>query len=130
MKPTLSRLFDTNKIIDAFGKIGLGSAGSDFIEYMASFVEQTLRGMRNGFTFSDNIDCTIKTITLAHDVPQIVELGTTRNPTGVFVTRVVSQSNMLSAFNWYFSNTGEFTVRAKFDPTPTARLDVQIIILF
>lgn len=132
MKPTLSRVFDTNKIIEAFARVGLGQAGSDFVEYLSSFVEQALRGMRNGFTFSDNIDCEIKTVSLSTNTAQIVNLTTSRQPVGAFVTRVVSTSYYLKGFNWYLSNTGEFTVIAEFSGPPPAgtKLDVQLIILF
>ncbi len=132
MKPTLSRVFDTNKIIDAFAKIGIGQAGSDFVEYISGFVEQTLRGLVNGLNFQDNIDCKISTVTLMDNVAQIVNLDSVRQPIGCFPTRVVTSLYDLDSFNWWMSSTGEFTVRATFKNSPPVgtKLDVQLFILF
>lgn len=130
MKITISRIFETSKIVSDLAALGVGQSASDLMEYLSSFVEQTLRGLRNGLSFQDNIDCQIKVVGLVHDVPQPIEINSPRVPLGIFPIRVTSTSTMIDAFNWYVDNQGRITLRAKFSPTTTARLDTTIVVLF
>lgn len=124
MKITLTRVLETSKILAT----DIGQKIPDFFNYMAEFVEQVVRALRNGLTFQDNFDCLVKTVSLQHDVPQVVSAD--RKVNGIIPLRVMSQSLKLDGFGWYYDQQNRLTVNATFDPTPTSTIDVMILILF
>lgn len=128
-KLTISRIFETGKVIQAFAQKGLTVGVNDFVDFVASFAEQTLRALRNGLTFTDNFNCSIKTVSLSSNTPQVISTDG-KSPIGMIPIRVVSSSTSLTGFNWYFNNSNQTIVVATFSPTPTSLVDLTLIILF
>lgn len=124
MKLTITRVFETAKILAT----ETGQQISDMVNYLAEFVDQVVRALRNGLTFADNFDCQIKTVSLTHDVAQIV--SSDRKVTGMIPIRCVRQDLMLSEFGWYYDDNGRLTVKASFDADPGNAVDVQLVMLF
>lgn len=124
MKLTITRVFETAKILAT----ETGQQISDMVNYLAEFVDQVVRALRNGLTFADNFDCQIKTVSLTHDVAQIV--SSDRKVTGMIPIRCVRQDLMLAEFGWYYDDNGRLTVKASFDADPGNAVDVQLVMLF
>lgn len=124
MKLTITRVFETAKILAT----ETGQQISDMVNYLAEFVDQVVRALRNGLTFADNFDCQIKTVSLTHDVAQIV--SSDRKVTGMIPIRCIRQDLMLAEFGWYYDDNGRLTVKASFDADPGNAVDVQLVMLF
>jgi hypothetical protein len=124
MKLTITRVLETAKVLatEAGQEIG------DFISYMAEFVDQVVRALRNGLTFKDNFDCEVRLVSLLHNTAQIV--SSTRTVTGIIPVRLVRQDLMLRDFGWYYDDNGRLTVKASFDADPGNAVDVQLVMLF
>lgn len=124
MKITITRLLDVAKPLATEA----GQQMADFFNYMAEFVELTVRSLRNGLTFADNFDATEKTVSLTHNVAQIV--SSPKVARGIVPMRVVSQTTGLDAFAWYYDDTDRLTVKAKFTDAPTDAIEVVLVIFF
>lgn len=123
-KLSLSRLFDTAQTLST----DVGQQISDFIDYTAEFAKQTLTALKNSLNFTDNFDCTPSTVSLTHNVPQIV--ATTKTPTGVLITRVYSTTALLSGWLWYLDNNNNLVVTATFSTFPSSPVQVSLVILY
>lgn len=124
MKLTITRILETARALTT----DAGQQLSDFITYMAEFVDQTVRALRNGLTFSDNFDCQVRTVSLLHDTAQIV--SSTRKVTGIIPTRAVEMNLMIAEFGWWYNDAGNLVVKASFDSDPGKAIDVLIVMLF
>lgn len=124
MKITLTRLLETAKILST----EVGQAIPEFFQYMAEFVEQTVRSLRNGLTFSDNFYGEMKQVSLTHDTAQ--QIYSTRQVTEVRFVRAIKQDTILIGWGWYYDDQNRLTVKAKFEPTPTGTIDCVINLLF
>lgn len=124
MKITVTRILDISKALTT----DLGKQIPEFFNYMAEFVEQNIRALRNGLTFADNFDCEVKNISVLHDSPQIVSASKTVS--GVLVTRVFSQTYLIDQVLWYYDDQGRLTIRIKFDSNPGQALSIAVVLLF
>lgn len=124
MKLTITRVLETSKILA--GEIG--QAIPEFFNFMAEFVDQVIRALRNGLNFRDNFDCQIKIVSLRHDTSQIVSAD--RQVEGVIPIRVVRQGIMLRDFGWWYDDNNRLTMRASYDTNPQSAVDVLVVILF
>lgn len=129
-KFTITRLLDTARI----NKTDAGKQIPEFFEYMAQFVEQTVRNLRSGLTFSDNFAGEAKTVNLKHGVPQVI----TSNKTvvGMLVTRVQSTAYGVACTSWYYDRNNRLTIQLRFcdasgnPPSSTEVLPVDLVLLF
>lgn len=119
MKITLSRIFETSKALAT----APGQELQDFINFVAQFAEQTLRALRNGLTFDDNVRCVSQRISLSNLTDQLVNTGSVV-PNRVLVTRVYSTKYSLSSWLWFLDNAGRLTVNCGFTPIPTEKVVV------
>jgi len=123
-KFTINRLLETSKFIQTKA----GSELNDFIDYVATFSEQTLRGLRNNLSFGDNFACIIKVVDVVHNTDTLILTdGTT--PTGIFVTRVISNTIGVASFAWWLNDSGQTVVKVGFSGVPTSSLKVRLVIL-
>jgi hypothetical protein len=125
-KITISRIFETARALatEAGGQL------QDFIQFQAQFAEITIRALRNGLTDEDNTDCTIRVVELTDNVPLVIA-PTAKRAREVRVRRLLTSTTALSApLAWGFTNNGSVTMTGKFSPTPTAPVQVEIIILY
>jgi hypothetical protein len=125
VKITLSRIFETSKALAT----APGQELQDFINFVAQFAEQTLRALRNGLTLDDNVRCVTQRIALTNLTDQLVNTGSVV-PNRVLVTRVYSTKYSLASWLWFLDNAGKLTVRLGFTPTPTERVEVDLLIFY
>jgi hypothetical protein len=124
-KITIQRIFETTKALATEA----GQSLQDFINFNAQFAEITLRALRNGLTYADNMDCEIRSVSLTHNVNQLISVK--RRPTEVRVRRVFDPAFALSApLQWGFAAGGDVFLKAVFTPAPTTPITVEIIILY
>ena len=124
MRVTLTRLLETSKYLAT----EVGQAIPGFFDYMAEFVEQVTRALRSGLTFYDNFDCEVKQVTLKHDTEQI--LSATKTVTGIIPLRVISKSVGVQSLAWWYSDSGNLTVKIGFTGSPTESQTVVLVVLF
>jgi hypothetical protein len=129
-KFTITRLLDTARI----NKTDTGKQIPEFFDYMAQFVEQTVRNLRSGLTFTDNFAAEARTVTLKHATPQLIVSAKT--VVGVLVTRVQSQVYGVSCTSWYYDRNNRLTIQLRFadalgnPPNTTDVLPVDLVLLF
>jgi hypothetical protein len=128
VKVTITRLLETSKLLAT----KVGQEIPDFFSYMSDFVEQVTRALRGGLSFADNFNCEVRTISLKHNTPQVLEV--TKPVTGMIPTRLQSRAYLIDAFNWFYDSDGRLTIQAsikdKEGNLPTDALSVAIVILF
>ena len=122
-KLSISRIFDTGKFL----KTEAGQQLEGVITYLAEFAEQSLRAIRNGLTFQDNFDCEVKTVSLIHGTEQVI--STSKQVTGVLVTRVVSSVYGFDSISWYIGNNGSLVVKVNFSNSPPAGTELDIVLI-
>lgn len=125
MKITVNRLLETAKLLQTEA----GKQLTDLIEYTNTAFEQLIRALRNGLTFSDNINCKISLVELTHGVLQAVNADG-KSPVGIIPQRVVSTTTGIDSFIWYIDQSGKLQVKANFVGSPTEVQRVSLIILF
>ena len=96
-KVTLSRLFEVSRYLTT----DAGNQLRDALVYLSEFVEVTTRNLRNGLTFGDNFDATLKTVTVRPDTEQVILTGERRRVAEVAVRRVVDDTYyIVDSFGW------------------------------
>jgi hypothetical protein len=124
-KITIQRIFDATKALASEA----GQSLQDFINFQAQFAEITLRALRNGLTYADNMDCEIRSLKLSQNASVAINL--TKRPTEIRARRVLETSFALAQpIQWGFTANGKPFVVAVFSPVPTTPVEVEIIILY
>ncbi len=124
MKITLTRLLETSKVLTTEA----GQQLKDMVTYLAEFVDQTVRTLRNGITFADNFDCATPTVSLKHNVASVV--ASTKAVTGILPIRTFSSVNALDSFTWYYDEQNRLSVKASFVGSPAEAVNVTLILLY
>lgn len=122
--------FDVGKVFDA-ARARATQAGqqlSDVIDHLATLTEKTASSLRNGLTFGDNFNCSVRVVELIHDTEQVVATSS-REVLGIIPIRVETPTAGLDSFLWYKNPKGQLVARAKFVGAPTEALRVTIVIL-
>ncbi len=125
MKITVTRLLEATKYLAT----QFGQEAPDFFSYMSEFVDNCVRALRNGLTFADNFDATIKPLTLTHNTAQVITLATGKTAVGILPLRVVSTTTGLDSLAWYYDQQNRLTVKAAFTGAPTDAQQVLLAIL-
>lgn len=129
-KFTITRLLDTTRI----NKTDTGKQIPEFFEYMAQFVEQTVRNLRSGLTFTDNFAGESRTIDVKHGVPQVITASKT--VTGIILTRAQSSIWLVNSFGWYYDRNNRLTIAARYndiagtDAVNTDVVPLEIVLFF
>jgi hypothetical protein len=124
MKLTLTRLLETSRIMAT----KVGQEIPFFFDYMAEFVEQTIRALRNGLNFADNFACEIREVELTHDTAQTIQASKTVRM--ILFTRVLSTSQLLVGQGWYYDDNNNLTVKVRFSGGAGTAAPVVIVLLF
>lgn len=126
---TISRLFEISEYL----KTPSGKQLSDALSYLSTFVEVTVRNLKNGLTFGDNFLCELKTVSLLNNTETII-LPSGKSPVvQIMVRRVVSDVYYsFDSFGWRYDNSGNLVVKVSFAGSPPADLNinVELIIFF
>jgi len=125
MKVTLSRIFETSKVLGTEA----GQQLQDFVQFMADLSEQSLRALRNGLTFEDNMRCLASTVSLVHSTPTIINTGG-KTPKRLQITRVYSTQYLLDAWGWYIDSNGSLNLKVEFTGAPVAAQNVDLLIFY
>jgi hypothetical protein len=130
MKINIGRVFDSGPVIEAFSKAGIKGA-NDFLTYMADLSNQVVNALRGTLTIEDNLDSLVKVIELKHgESIEILLPDQKKMPKHVFPTKAIPFANAVITFNWQMTQTGTLEVVATFTGTPTAPVQVNMVILF
>jgi hypothetical protein len=109
----VSRLVEVGKILAT----KVGQEIPDFVQYVADLAEQVVRALRNGLSFTDNMDATFKTVSLVSGLTAAVNVGA-RRPVGIWPVQVVSTAHGWESFHWYIDGSGQAQVVMTFTGTP------------
>jgi hypothetical protein len=125
-KISVPKILETSKLLSSKA----GQELSELIQYVSTVSTQLIQSLRNGLNYEDNFDCYPTTVSLTHNMEQIVNRGNTRAPKEVRARRVVSATTAVSALIWYLDSSGNLVVKAKFDGAPPTTQEVDLIIYF
>ena len=125
MKLSLSRGLEISKFLATES----GKQLADFIQYVADLSENMIRALQNNLTFADNFNCKVSTLSLKHNVEQIVNTDGKR-PIGVFDLQTVSTTSAVESKIWYVNSSGQMVLKVAFVGAPSTTLDVTVAILF
>lgn len=132
-KLTVSRLLEVSKLLAT----DAGQQLQELITFVNDISDQTIRALRQGLTFDDNVNSKTATITLKDSTEQIVDTGG-KIPWAVIPVRVVSTLYGQAEWYWYMNNSGQLVVKIKYavpittpvTPVPTNALSVVVLMLF
>lgn len=126
---TISRLFEISQYL----KTPAGKQLSDALTYLSTFVEVTIRNLKNGLSFGDNFLCEIKTVTLLNATETVILPSTIKSQVvQIMIRRVINDTFYVTDyFGWKYDNSGNLVVKAGFTGTPPADLNITVeLILF
>lgn len=128
-KVTISRLFEISQYL----KTPSGQQLSDALQYLSTFVEVTIRNLKNGLTFGDNFLCELKTVTVQPDVETAI-LPSSKSPVAHIMIRRVMNDTYYSvqSFGWKYDNAGKLVIKVGFagSPLATTKISIELVILF
>ena len=122
-KVTLSRLFEVSQYLTT----DAGKQLKDALTYLSEFVEVTTRNLRNGLTFVDNFDTTVKSVTVRPDIETIILTGERRRVKEVVCRRSADDTYyVISSFGWKYNSEGSIVVKVGFGSSPPATQDIKL----
>lgn len=125
-KITVSRLFE----ISSYLTTKAGQELRPALSYISEFAEVTLRNLRNGLTFADNLDCELKRVSVREGTEAIISIASNRRPSRIYVDRVIENTYYsITSFGWKFNSNGDVVIKIKFDGTPATSLEIPIDIM-
>jgi len=125
MKITLTRLLEVSKYLAT----EVGQQIPDFFGYMSELTDNTVRALRNGLTYADNFDCTIRTIDVSNNATQVLVLDGQKRAIGIIPIRVLSTTHAIDSILWYYDERDRLTVKCGFTGSPTSAQKVTLVIL-
>ncbi len=121
-----------SKILDLakYAATKSGQELADFLTYVSELADQVIRILRNGITFTDNIDSKFASASLVTGVASTINVGN-RRPKLVIVAQVMSVLYSTDSFSWYIDGNGDCKVVATFTGSPgTAQIPVVLLICY
>lgn len=109
----VSSLIEVSKILTTKA----GQELADFVQYLADLSSQVVRALRNGLSFTDNMDASFKTVSLVSGTTTAVNVGA-RRPVGIWPVQVISAARGWDSFHWYIDGSGQAQVEMTFLGTP------------
>ncbi len=126
-KITISRIYELSKALAT--KSGQELQGP--LTYLSELAEVTLRNLRNGLTFADNLDCETKRIFIKNNTETIISITSqNRRAQRIYIDRAVDQNYyVVDSFGWKYNSSGEIVVKIGFANSPPANLDITVDIV-
>jgi uncharacterized UPF0160 family protein len=121
-KITISRIFEISKLLAT----ETGQELQSFFEYFSQVNELVLRVLRKGLTFEDNMQSIVREYEVTSDIEQAINVDK-KTPSGIIITKVVSESVSVTNFVWYNTNT---ETKAKFTFSTPGKYKVKLIVLY
>lgn len=125
MKLTVTRILETSRFLAT----DAGKQLQDFITYFADFANQVLLSLRNGLTYTDNMNSAVVTVSLSHETAQVVYSGVTTRPLAIH-HQTVSSVTAISCLVWSLNQAGQLTVTPTFKGSPSGKISVVLVIVF
>lgn len=122
-KLTINRILETSRFLATKS----GQELADLITYLGDLAEQTIRALRQGLTFEDNVRCQVKTVTMESGVSTLVNTDG-KTPIGIWPIKVVSGAEGYGAFSWSIGSDGRLSCEIDLVGGGT-KADVTLIIL-
>ena len=114
----------------AFKKAGIQGV-EDFVSYLADATEQLIQSVKNGLSIEDNINGSVKTLTLKHEVATAVSVPVPKKTVlHMFPTFVSDFNSPIESFSWQYTSDGNLEVMASFRGAPTRGLNVRVVMLY
>lgn len=121
----IQRTYDPAKVLQTEA----GKQIADFIDAQLQVNELSLRTLRNGVSFKDNISCSVRDIELMSGITQT--LAVDRPVEMILPGRSYNKDYPLSApLHWYYNDQNQLTVVATFTGSPTVAIKLRIVLLF
>ena len=125
-KVTLSRLFEVSKYLTT----DAGKDLKDALTYLSEFVEVTTRNLRNGLTFADNFDTTIKSLTVRPDTETVILTGERRRVREVVLRRASDDTYyVVDSFGWKYNAEGNVVIKVGFTGSPSSTQDINLEVM-
>lgn len=125
-KVTLSRLFEVSQYLTT----DAGKDLKDALVYISEFVEVVTRNLRNGLTFGDNFDTTLKVVTCRPDTELVILTGERRKVREVVCRQAIDDTYyVIDSFGWKYNSEGNVVIKASFDGSPSATTDVKLALM-
>lgn len=122
-KVTISRIYELSKALAT--KSGQELQGP--LTFLSELAEVTLRNLRNNLTFTDNMDCTNRTISVRSNTETVVSIAERKRAMRIYVDRVVDDTYyIVDSFGWKFNTAGEVVIKVGFANSPPATLDITL----
>ena len=122
-KITISRIFEISKALAT--KSGQELQGP--LTYLSELAEVTLRNLRNGLTFYDNMDCTSRRVSVRTNTETVVSIAERKRAKRIYIDRVVNDTYYVyEKFGWKFNSAGEIVIKIVFAGSPDANLDIDV----
>lgn len=124
-KLSISRLLEASKLLATKS----GQELADLINYVNDLADQTLRALRQGLTYQDNLKCELITATLKDGVEQTINYnGDTI--VEVRAIRTISTQYGMASMLWYKNSANELTVKVGFTGGPTSTVETVLLVMY
>jgi hypothetical protein len=127
-KLTISRIFESSKTLAT----KTGQEIREFVQYTCDVAEQTLRALRNGLTFQDNLKCLLKTASVTHNIPLAIDIEN-KSPYGILIFKITADSTAnagYTGFAWYLNSAGQLVITLSVLGAPTTPVTVSLAVLY
>lgn len=128
MKINVSKLFDANKVIEAFIAAKIEGI-EDFVTNLSDLSDQVLRALRQRLTLADNIDCETKVLAMTSGVSvKYLPPEPTRRVKHIVPSRSSNFANPVLSTSWRYTTGGEIEILCTFPFSPAT--DVTFILFY
>ncbi len=124
-KLSISRLLEASKLLQTKA----GQELQELITFVNDLANQIVLALRQGLTFEDNVKCKVTTVTLTHQIPQVIN-SEGKQISGIIPVRIMSTTEMLIGLNWYIDVSNQLVLTPYFVTATDTPYDVKIIILY
>lgn len=121
MKITVSKLFDTSQVIEAFIAAKIGGL-EDFVTNLADLSDQVTRALRKKLSLDDNIDCLSREFALITGVSLKFTPPDNRVIKHIIPTKTNDFANPVRSVVWRYLGTGDIELSVEFKLTTANRV--------
>ncbi len=126
----ISKLFEVSRYLAT----PAGQQLKDALEYLSSFVTETVRNLKQGLTFADNFASEIKLASIQSGLETtIMPSKPTTSVSQVMLRRVVDNVYYsVDSFGWKYGPAGNLVVKVVFSGSPpsTQSINIELIIFY